>query len=155
MMMMMMAVMMIMGQHQSIYNEDANQWAWTPEVGIEMEVLGPFESVAEAMACAQESGGDSKAISLPYPMELVQLRIKDKKFVKIVQGKEPSQVCLSVYICVCVIPYYLVFRGCTLVLSYRYAPVSHALIWLFTRWFLVAGDIWAEGEAEVCVWGGG
>lgn len=30
---------------QSIYNEDANQWTWTAEVGVEMEVLGPFASV--------------------------------------------------------------------------------------------------------------
>lgn len=31
---------------QSIFNEDANQWLWTAEVGVEMEVLGPFDSVA-------------------------------------------------------------------------------------------------------------
>lgn len=30
---------------QSIYNEDANQWSWTPEVGVEREVLGPFRSI--------------------------------------------------------------------------------------------------------------
>lgn len=31
--------------HQPIYNEDANQWAWTCEVGVEKEVVGPFTSV--------------------------------------------------------------------------------------------------------------
>lgn len=30
---------------QSIYNEDANQWTWTPDVGVEKEVLGPFDTV--------------------------------------------------------------------------------------------------------------
>ena len=30
---------------QSIYNEDANQWSWTPEVGVEREVVGPFRSI--------------------------------------------------------------------------------------------------------------
>lgn len=30
---------------QSIYNEDANQWTWTPEVGVEREVLGPFDTI--------------------------------------------------------------------------------------------------------------
>lgn len=33
------------GKLQSIYNEDANQWTWTPEVGVEKEVLGPFDTV--------------------------------------------------------------------------------------------------------------
>lgn len=30
---------------QPIYNEDANQWSWSPEVGVEREVLGPFGSI--------------------------------------------------------------------------------------------------------------
>lgn len=207
---------------QSIYNEDANQWSWTPEVGVEREVLGPFRSIEvmttmmlsirlimydgddavdgwndydgrwwnlfvflrhflvflpslssvyelvsflflfqhiytylvplfsffffllfllkknlvvffffffvyffwssvrlpsvsracvlrcfrfarflvgvlswelqEACAKAQEDSADLKPIALPYDMELVQLKIKDKKFIKIMQGKEPSQV---------------------------------------------------------------
>lgn len=45
------------------------------------------------MAKAQEEGAELKPIPLPYPMELVQLKIKNRKFVKIMQGKEPSQVC--------------------------------------------------------------
>eukprot|EP00752_Nemacystus_decipiens_P007539 g6737.t2 len=77
---------------KSIYNEDANQWTWTAEVGVEREVLGPFHSVMEGMAKAQEEGADLKPIPLPYEMELVEMKIKDKKFVKIMQGKEPSQV---------------------------------------------------------------
>lgn len=44
------------------------------------------------MAKAQEEGAELKPISLPYEMELVEMKIKDKKFVKIMQGKEPSQV---------------------------------------------------------------
>lgn len=36
---------------QSIYNEDANQWTWTAEVGVEMEVLGPFGSVIVSAVC--------------------------------------------------------------------------------------------------------
>lgn len=46
----------------------------------------------EACAKAQEDSADLKPIALPYDMELVQLKIKDKKFIKIMQGKEPSQV---------------------------------------------------------------
>lgn len=37
---------------QSIFNEDAIQWVWTAEVGFEMEVVGPFDSVAVS-ACAR------------------------------------------------------------------------------------------------------
>ena len=44
------------------------------------------------MAKAQEEGAELKPIPLPYEMELVEMKIKDKKFVKIMQGKEPSQV---------------------------------------------------------------
>lgn len=46
----------------------------------------------EGMAKAQEEEADLKPIPLPYPMELVEMRIKDKKFVKTMQGKDPSQV---------------------------------------------------------------
>ena len=49
-------------------------------------------TLQEAIAKAQDDGGELKPIPLPYDMELVQLRIKDKKFIKIMQGKEPSQV---------------------------------------------------------------
>ena len=51
-----------------------------------------FWEVQEALAKTQEDAADLKPIALPYDMELVQLTIKDKKFVKIMQGKEPSQV---------------------------------------------------------------
>lgn len=44
------------------------------------------------MAKAQEEGAELKPIPLPYEMELVEMKIKDKKFVKIMQGKELSQV---------------------------------------------------------------
>lgn len=44
------------------------------------------------MAKAQDAGAELKPIPLPYEMELVEMKIKDKKFVKIMQGKEPSQV---------------------------------------------------------------
>lgn len=44
------------------------------------------------MAKAEEEGVQLKPIPLPYPMELVELKIKNKKFIKIMQGKEPSQV---------------------------------------------------------------
>lgn len=47
------------------------------------------------MAKAQDDGAEVQPIALPYEMELVEIKIKDKKFVKIMQGKEPSQVCLS------------------------------------------------------------
>lgn len=36
-----------------------------------------------------------KPIPLPYEMELVELKIKDKKLIKIMQGKEPSQVLMK------------------------------------------------------------
>lgn len=38
-----------------------------------------------------------KPISLPYEMELVELKIKDKKLTKIMQGKEPSQVLIKFF----------------------------------------------------------
>lgn len=46
----------------------------------------------EGMAKAQDDSAELKPIPLPYEMELVEMKIKDKKFVKIMQGKEPSQV---------------------------------------------------------------
>lgn len=48
------------------------------------------------MAKAQEEGAELKPTPLPYEMELVEMKIKGKKFVKIMQGKEPSQVCVLV-----------------------------------------------------------
>eukprot|EP00752_Nemacystus_decipiens_P016320 g14595.t1 len=77
---------------KSIYNEDANRWAWTAEVGVEREVLGPFKSIMECMAKAREEGVDLEPIPPPYEMELVEMKIKDKKVVKIMQGKEISQM---------------------------------------------------------------
>ena len=46
----------------------------------------------EAISKTQEDGADLKPIALPYDMELVQLSIKERKFIKIMQGREPSQV---------------------------------------------------------------
>ena len=37
-----------------------------------------------------------KPIPLPYEMELVELKIKDKKLIKTMQGKEPGQVHINV-----------------------------------------------------------
>lgn len=50
------------------------------------------------MAKAQEEGAELKPTPLPYEMELVEMRIKGKKFVKIMQGKEPSQVRANVHV---------------------------------------------------------
>lgn len=55
-------------------------------------LLVMFWGIQEAFAKAQEDAADLKPIPLPYDMELVQLTIKEKKFIKIMQGKEPSQV---------------------------------------------------------------
>lgn len=46
------------------------------------------------MAKAQEEDAELKPTALPHEMELVEMRIKGKKFVKIMQGKDPSQVLL-------------------------------------------------------------
>ena len=51
-----------------------------------------FDVFQEVVAKVQEDGADLKPIPLPYDMELVELKIKDKKFIKIMQGKDPSQV---------------------------------------------------------------
>lgn len=60
---------------------------------IALERVARFRTVfQEAIACAQEEGGDMKPIALPFEMDLVQLRIKDKKLMKIMRGKDRSQV---------------------------------------------------------------
>lgn len=50
------------------------------------------KNLQDAIAKAQEDGAELKPIPLPYEMELVEMRIKDKKFIKVMQGKEPSEV---------------------------------------------------------------
>ncbi|CAN0242708.1 unnamed protein product [Scytosiphon promiscuus] len=75
-----------------IYNEDTDCWLWTADAGVETEAIGPFDSVAEAMGEAQAQDAELKPTPLPYEMALVEMKIKNKKFFKFLQGKEPSQM---------------------------------------------------------------
>ncbi|CAM9465366.1 unnamed protein product [Chrysoparadoxa australica] len=77
-----------------IYNEDANQWMWTPDQVVDTQVVGPFSTKEECIAVAIKEGSseEQEPKDRPYDMELVQMIIKEKMMIKIMQGKEPDQV---------------------------------------------------------------
>ncbi len=77
---------------KAIYNMDANQWCWTPDVGKDKTVVGPFDSLEEALEFARKDDADIEPIPCPFEMELVAFRIFSGKVVKIMQGKESNQV---------------------------------------------------------------
>ncbi len=77
---------------KAIYNMDANQWCWTPDVGKDKMVMGPFPDVENALEFVRSDEEDMEPILTPYDMELVAFRIFSGKVIKIMQGKELSQV---------------------------------------------------------------
>ncbi len=75
---------------KAIYNMDANQWCWTPDVGKDKMVMGPFSDIEEALEIVRNDE-DREPIPTPFDMELVAFRIFSGKLIKIMQGKELSQ----------------------------------------------------------------
>ncbi len=76
---------------KAIYNMDANQWCWTPDVGEDKMVVGPFDDIKKALEFVRSDEADVEPIPTPFDMKLVAFRIFSGKFVKIVQGKELEQ----------------------------------------------------------------
>ncbi len=77
---------------KAIYNMDANQWCWTPDVGKDKMVMGPFSDIEKALEFVRNGDEDMQPIPTPFDMELVAFRIFSGKVIKIMQGKELSQV---------------------------------------------------------------
>ncbi|CAM9440592.1 unnamed protein product [Phaeothamnion confervicola] len=76
---------------KTLYNEDANQWTWSPEVGVDTEVVGPLPRVEAAMELALNEAADFQPVPRPCDLELVQLRIKDKKVIKVMRPADGSR----------------------------------------------------------------
>jgi hypothetical protein len=76
---------------KAIYNEDANQWNWTPDVGVDPEVVGPYDSVEELYTAVVNEDIEVEPKPRPYDMDVVEFKIKDQKLIKVMQGREPEQ----------------------------------------------------------------
>lgn len=74
---------------KTVHNTDANQWNWIADVGVDTEVMGPYETEEACIAAATNDSTDVRPIPRPCDMEVIRLLIKDKKFIKVLRALPP------------------------------------------------------------------